>query len=109
MCQRIGRLPTGTIGLGLSSVSSRRRVPSPPQRTKTGTLARSAAATGPGMGGDVAVAVIAKKPFQFQLGRSCPPAPVGRALPAEAPLKSFARTVTGGQCPPHSNIFRAAQ
>src|SRR3954470_3781045 len=37
MCQRMGRFPTGTIGLGRSSVSSRMRVPRPPQRTKTGT------------------------------------------------------------------------
>src|ERR1700730_4970636 len=32
MCQRIGRPPTSTIGLGRNSVSSRRRVPCPPQR-----------------------------------------------------------------------------
>ena len=37
MCQRIGRLPTGTMGLGRTSVSSRSRVPRPPHRTKTGT------------------------------------------------------------------------
>src|SRR3954454_9080034 len=37
MCQRIGRWPTGTIGLGRTSVSSRNRVPSPPHRTNTGT------------------------------------------------------------------------
>src|SRR2546421_8379981 len=36
MCHRIGLFPIGTIGLGRSSVSSRMRVPSPPQRTKTG-------------------------------------------------------------------------
>src|SRR6267142_490732 len=36
MCHRIGRVPIGTMGLGLSSVSSRMRVPRPPQRTKTG-------------------------------------------------------------------------
>ena len=38
MCQRIGWFPTGTIGLGRSSVSSRRRVPNPPHNTKTGTF-----------------------------------------------------------------------
>src|SRR5580704_2134300 len=31
-CQRIGRPPISTMGLGRSSVSSRRRVPRPPQR-----------------------------------------------------------------------------
>src|SRR6187200_1075941 len=35
MCQRIGRSPTGTIGLGRNSVSSRRRVPRPPQKITT--------------------------------------------------------------------------
>ena len=39
MCQRIGRLPMGTIGLGRTSVSSFRRVPMPPQSTKTGVCA----------------------------------------------------------------------
>src|SRR5437763_16543386 len=32
MCQRIGRPPTSTLGLGLSVVSSDRRVPRPPAR-----------------------------------------------------------------------------
>src|SRR6185437_8484295 len=32
MCQRIGRPPISTIGLGRNSVSSRSRVPFPPQR-----------------------------------------------------------------------------
>ena len=32
MCQRIGRPPISTIGLGRNSVSSRRRVPNPPAR-----------------------------------------------------------------------------
>src|SRR5687767_9711842 len=36
MCQRIGMSPTWTSGLGLNSVSSRRRVPVPPQRMTTG-------------------------------------------------------------------------
>src|SRR2546430_6444626 len=35
MCQRIGRSPTGTIGLGRNSVSSRKRVPRPPQKMTT--------------------------------------------------------------------------
>src|SRR5215471_1441636 len=35
MCQRIGRPPMSTSGLGRNSVSSRRRVPNPPQRTTT--------------------------------------------------------------------------
>jgi len=35
MCHRIGRPPIGTIGLGRNSVSSRKRVPSPPQRITT--------------------------------------------------------------------------
>ena len=35
MCQRIGRPPTGTMGLGRYSVSSRNRVPKPPQRMTT--------------------------------------------------------------------------
>src|SRR5882762_2574683 len=35
MCQRMGRPPISTIGLGRNSVSSRRRVPNPPQRTTT--------------------------------------------------------------------------
>src|SRR5450432_2124798 len=35
MCQRIGRSPTGTIGLGRNSVSSRKRVPKPPQKITT--------------------------------------------------------------------------
>src|ERR1017187_8627376 len=35
MCQRIGRSPTGTIGLGRNSVSSRKRVPRPPQKITT--------------------------------------------------------------------------
>ena len=45
MCQRIGRPPISTIGLGRNSVSSRRRVPSPPQRmtTFTGTSTYNAA------------------------------------------------------------------
>ena len=33
--------PTGTIGFGRISVSSRRRVPRPPQRMKTGTCETS--------------------------------------------------------------------
>src|SRR5579859_6446153 len=41
MCQRMGWWPTGTMGLGRNSVSSRKRVPRPPQRTNTGTLERS--------------------------------------------------------------------
>src|SRR6266568_5763929 len=40
MCQRSGRLPTGTMGLGRGSVSSRRRGPSPPHSTKTGASKR---------------------------------------------------------------------
>src|SRR5882757_8268621 len=35
MCHRMGRSPTGTIGLGRNSVSSRKRVPFPPQRITT--------------------------------------------------------------------------
>src|SRR5258708_9164423 len=35
MCQRIGRPPISTMGLGRNSVSSRRRVPNPLQRTTT--------------------------------------------------------------------------
>src|SRR5438105_8099699 len=35
MCQRMGRPPTSTIGLGRNSVSSRNRVPSPPQSNTT--------------------------------------------------------------------------
>src|ERR1700686_2336567 len=35
MCQMIGWPPISTIGLGLSSVSSERRVPSPPARITT--------------------------------------------------------------------------
>src|SRR5262249_51377685 len=35
ICQRIGRSPIGTIGLGRNSVSSRRRVPKPPQKITT--------------------------------------------------------------------------
>src|SRR5208283_5780698 len=35
MCQRIGLPPTSTIGLGRNSVSSRKRVPSPPHRITT--------------------------------------------------------------------------
>src|ERR1043166_6396302 len=37
MCQRMGRPPTSTSGLGRDSVSSRRRVPWPPQRITTCT------------------------------------------------------------------------
>src|SRR5829696_7525785 len=36
MCQRIGWGPISTIGLGRYSVSSRSRVPLPPQRMTTG-------------------------------------------------------------------------
>jgi hypothetical protein len=36
MCQRIGRVPISTIGFGRYSVSSRSRVPWPPQRITTG-------------------------------------------------------------------------
>src|SRR4051812_3288646 len=35
MCQRIGRSPIGSIGFGRNSVSSRSRVPLPPQRITT--------------------------------------------------------------------------
>src|SRR5690349_9298348 len=35
MCQRIGLIPISTIGLGFRSVSSRKRVPRPPQRITT--------------------------------------------------------------------------
>src|SRR4051812_25377726 len=35
MCQRIGRPPISTIGFGLKSVSSRKRVPRPPARIAT--------------------------------------------------------------------------
>src|SRR5258706_5318605 len=35
MCHSTGRLPTSTSGLGRNSVSSRRRVPCPPQRITT--------------------------------------------------------------------------
>ena len=35
MCQRIGRPPTSTRGLGRNSVSSRRRVPKPPANITT--------------------------------------------------------------------------
>ena len=38
MCQRIGRPPISTIGFGRNSVSSRKRVPSPPQRMTTFTM-----------------------------------------------------------------------
>src|SRR5215472_15842941 len=37
MCQRTGRPPISTIGLGRNSVSSRRRVPRPPHRITTFT------------------------------------------------------------------------
>jgi len=36
MCHKTGLPPISTIGLGLYSVSSRRRVPIPPQRITTG-------------------------------------------------------------------------
>src|SRR4051812_39785266 len=35
MCQRIGWPPISTMGLGLTSVSSARRVPRPPERIAT--------------------------------------------------------------------------
>src|SRR4051812_10371634 len=35
MCQRTGRLPISTIGLGRTSVSSESRVPRPPARIRT--------------------------------------------------------------------------
>src|SRR5262245_9848625 len=35
MCQRIGRPPMGIIGLGMSSATSRMRVPCPPHRMTT--------------------------------------------------------------------------
>src|SRR5262245_26536536 len=35
MCHKIGRSPTGTMGLGRYSVSSRKRVPKPPQNITT--------------------------------------------------------------------------
>ena len=35
MCHRIGRPPISTIGFGRTSVSSDRRVPSPPARITT--------------------------------------------------------------------------
>src|SRR5438105_2221587 len=35
ICHRIGRSPIGTIGLGRNSVSSRKRVPNPPQKITT--------------------------------------------------------------------------
>src|SRR2546423_12240663 len=35
LCQRIGREPIGTIGLGIASEYSRRRRPRPPQNTTT--------------------------------------------------------------------------
>src|SRR6267143_2999847 len=43
MCQRIGRPPISTIGLGRTSVSSARRVPNPPQRITacTGDIVRT--------------------------------------------------------------------
>ena len=47
MCQRIGWFPIGTIGFGRNSVSSRRRVPSPPHSMKTGTLETSSCKTFP--------------------------------------------------------------
>src|SRR5208283_1571400 len=42
MCQRMGRPPISTIGFGRNSVSSRKRVPSPPhsKTTFTGILRR---------------------------------------------------------------------
>src|SRR5437763_1639387 len=39
MCQRMGRPPISTMGFGRTSVSSRRRVPWPPQRMTTFMLA----------------------------------------------------------------------
>src|SRR5271155_5330524 len=45
MCHRIGRPPISTIGLGLSSVSSARRVPNPPASIAIFRL--SGARTGP--------------------------------------------------------------
>src|SRR3954451_18807401 len=44
MCQRIGFPPMSTIGFGRNSGSSRRRVPSPPQRMTTFTRPVSAPA-----------------------------------------------------------------
>ena len=35
ICQRIGLPPIGTIGLGITSVYSARRVPNPPARRMT--------------------------------------------------------------------------
>src|SRR6185437_10832271 len=35
MCQRMGRLPIGAIGLGITSLTSRKRVPRPPHRIAT--------------------------------------------------------------------------
>src|SRR5579871_728525 len=35
MCQRMGRLPIGAIGLGMTSLTSRKRVPRPPHRIAT--------------------------------------------------------------------------
>src|SRR4051812_32602737 len=43
ICQRIGCSPMGTMGLGRNSVSSFKRVPSPPQRMNTGTCFGSSA------------------------------------------------------------------
>src|ERR1700689_2070346 len=40
MCHNIGRLPIGTMGLGRYSVSSRNRVPLPPQSITTFILRR---------------------------------------------------------------------
>src|SRR6185437_1530503 len=35
MCQRMGRLPIGAIGFGMTSLTSRKRVPRPPHKIAT--------------------------------------------------------------------------
>ena len=47
MCQRIGCSPIGTIGLGSSSVTSRSRVPLPPQRIIAGGMTEFSFIAGP--------------------------------------------------------------
>src|SRR5215210_6740145 len=57
MCQIIGRSPTMSMGLGRNSVSSRRRVPFPPQRITTGmfVLITQAASSGGALRGGLSL------------------------------------------------------
>src|SRR5919109_1080024 len=71
MCHKIGRPPISTIGLGRTSVSSARRVPSPPARMPTFiTTSETGPASEEGANVTPSAITVARPPQRARLGKT---------------------------------------